>query len=296
MEEEAEVCSSTESASVPNSACALVPKDLREVDGFPEMVLWKVNVADWTPSESEWKANLELVQPEEQVRIGKFRFEMDRKRALAGRLLIRRAVMGFLNVTNKEVKLTRTDRGKPVLVEPDAAGSNFNFNVSHHGSWVVLAAHKNFEVGVDLMEYEFPRGSNTLGEFFQTMRSSFTDDEWSAIRKGASTDEALAMEHLKRFYVFWSLKESYIKAIGIGIGFGLQRASFEMLSTEGEKVKVKKARMKLDGNYLDTFRFYVLEIDSKHCVAVAVEALTGNGFSENEETSFANASFETVNF
>jgi phosphopantetheinyl transferase len=30
----------------------------------------------------------------------------------------------------------------------------------------------------------------------------------------------------QEFYVHWALKESYVKAAGTGVGFGLQRISF----------------------------------------------------------------------
>mmetsp|Transcript_13268 Transcript_13268/g.16515 ORF Transcript_13268/g.16515 Transcript_13268/m.16515 type:complete len:80 (-) Transcript_13268:988-1227(-) len=59
------------------------------------------------------------------------------------------------------------------------------------------------------MDYSKPRGSKSVESFFDTMKSSFTDDEWLTIK--AEDEEE---KRLKEFYRHWSLKESYIKAIG----------------------------------------------------------------------------------
>jgi 4'-phosphopantetheinyl transferase len=42
---------------------------------------------------------------------------------------------------------------------------------------------------------------------------------------------------LKRFYRMWCLKESVVKALGVGIDFNLQ--SFEFIAHEEETTKVK---------------------------------------------------------
>ena len=59
------------------------------------------------------------------------------------------------------------------------------------------------------MDYKMPQRIDSLESYFDTMKSSFTSDEWTTIRK-QSTDE----NKFKEFCRHWSLKESYIKAIG----------------------------------------------------------------------------------
>ncbi|GBG31077.1 L-aminoadipate-semialdehyde dehydrogenase-phosphopantetheinyl transferase [Hondaea fermentalgiana] len=223
---------------------------------------WALSVARWAPEDAVRAKLEEGLQPEEKERVRKFRFEVDRNRALAGRVMTREMAAKMLSVAPAMIVLQRTEMGKPFVAQPDPG--SFSFNLSHHGDWVVLMAHPSRCVGVDIMKYEDPKGSRSIEDFFTTMRSSFTPGEWERIRLG-DKDDALGSAHLQRFYKYWSLKEAYLKAIGIGIGFGLQRASFFLDETSG------LAKLDLDGVRDTKFTFRLSELDSEHCVAVAIE-------------------------
>jgi 4'-phosphopantetheinyl transferase len=123
------------------------------------------------------------------------------------------------------VVLARTKEGKPyVPVRGDDAHSlmpSFNLNVSHHGDWVVLASEPHDLVGVDVMKNEL-RPTTTEAEFLACMRHVFTDAEWRLV-------DAASPHRLDAFHTLWCLKESLIKATGIGLGFDLQRASFSFV-------------------------------------------------------------------
>ena len=252
------------------------------------------NCTAWAPTTGEWDALLAGVPEEaERTRIARYRVEADRKRALAGRVLLRRVASEALG---GPVELARTERGKPFVKAP--APGLFNLNLSHHGSWVVVCAHSARAVGVDVMEYEHPKGCRRVADFFATMAGSFTAAEWLAIRAGAPEP---GDAHLRTFYQLWSLKESYIKALGVGIGFGLQRASFELLADpreerqepsfaraarpvlDGRPVaeprdeprRARAARLVLDGRPDASFEFSLQELDAAHCVGVALQALEG---------------------
>lgn len=220
-------------------------------------------VADGSNSDTPWwREKLALVQEEERARILRFRFVLDRKRALAGRLLMRRRIAGAFGVDAASIELQRSALGKPLLAAP--APGRFSFNLSHHGDWVVLLSHPERVVGVDVVKVEMPRGTATVASFFHTMRASFTPEEWAAIR-GGRPDEAQGMTELRRFYQHWSLKEAYIKAIGQGIGFGLQRVSFHLDEATGLAV------LYVDGKLDERFAFAVQSLDDTHFVGSAIE-------------------------
>lgn len=76
------------------------------------------------------------------------------------------------------------------------------------------------KVGLDIVTFDDynPRLHSNLQEFMAVFRSSFTAWEWSRIH----AEKAL---HLHEFYVRWSMKEAYAKALGVGMG--IQFDSFD---------------------------------------------------------------------
>ncbi|GAA6076504.1 L-aminoadipate-semialdehyde dehydrogenase-phosphopantetheinyl transferase, partial [Tachysurus ichikawai] len=140
----------------------------------------------------------------------------------AGRLLIRKLVCVKMGLPWDGFRLDRTPRGKPFLAHPCSGSAPWSFNISHQGDFAVLAAERGRQVGVDVMKTTRP-GSSSVQEFFRIMNRQFTELEWRTIVSVQSEWDQL---HL--FYRHWALKESFIKAIGSGLGFNLQRAEFHI--------------------------------------------------------------------
>jgi phosphopantetheinyl transferase len=94
------------------------------------------------------------IQREERERINKFVFQRDAKLALVGRLLLRAAIVKSECVRNGDIVFGRTEKGKPILVQPH--GTTVQVNVSHHGHYTVVAMERGREVGVDVMHLSQP--------------------------------------------------------------------------------------------------------------------------------------------
>uniref|UniRef100_A0A3Q4B9L6 L-aminoadipate-semialdehyde dehydrogenase-phosphopantetheinyl transferase n=1 Tax=Mola mola TaxID=94237 RepID=A0A3Q4B9L6_MOLML len=231
-------------------------------------IRWAFRCGSWTPSRSEWLFAARCIQREEKDRIGQFVFAKDAKSAMAGRLLLRRFVCERMGVPWSEIRLERSPRGKPYLAvssdsvpEPPA----WSFNLSHHGDYAVLAAEQGLQVGVDVMKTTMP-GSSSVQEFFRIMSRQFTVHEWSTIQSAGSEDQQLAA-----FYRHWALKESFIKAIGTGLGFNLQRVEFHLSSelvTPGRVLH--QTKMLLDEEEEEDWTFEESLLDADHHVAVAL--------------------------
>ena len=75
----------------------------------------------------------------------------------AGRLLLRKAISETLKMPYKDLKLARTEKGKPFISSaiPNVF-KNFSFNVSHQGEFTVLATNLGGPIGVDVMNIERP--------------------------------------------------------------------------------------------------------------------------------------------
>ncbi|CAM4549205.1 unnamed protein product [Leuciscus chuanchicus] len=225
-------------------------------------VRWAFRCGSWVPTRSEWTLAARCIQPEEKERIGQFVFAKDAKSAMAGRLLIRKLVCEKMGLAWDGFLLDRTARGKPYLSRPSS--SLWSFNVSHQGDYAVLGAEPGRQVGIDLMKTSRP-GSGSTQEFFRIMNRQFTDLEWKNIRTAGSDWDQLDM-----FYRHWALKESFIKAIGTGLGFDLQRVEFHVSPNQMREGQVyRQTRMFLD-NEEEDWIFEESLLDKDHHVAVAL--------------------------
>ncbi|XP_034557891.1 L-aminoadipate-semialdehyde dehydrogenase-phosphopantetheinyl transferase [Notolabrus celidotus] len=235
-------------------------------------VRWAFRCGSWTPSRSEWLFAARCIQREEKDRIGQFVFAKDAKSAMAGRLLLRRFVCERMGIPWSEITLERSPRGKPYLAAPlkvrSVSGTeslNWSFNLSHQGDYAVLAAEQEMQVGVDIMKTTMP-GSSSVPEFFRIMTRQFTAYEWSVIQSAGPEHQQLAA-----FYRHWALKESFIKAIGTGLGFNLQRVEFHLSAdplTQGRALR--QTKMYLDDEEEEDWMFEESLLDADHHVAVAL--------------------------
>ncbi|KAM6946009.1 L-aminoadipate-semialdehyde dehydrogenase-phosphopantetheinyl transferase [Aplochiton taeniatus] len=264
---------------------------------------WAFCSGSWKPTRSEWLLAARSVQPEEKERIVQFVFAKDAKLAMAGRLLLRRLVCEKMGIPWGQIRLERTPKGKPYLAAPSSPGPGtrvgheawgWNFNVSHQGDYAVLAAEQGRQVGVDVMKTTMP-GSKSVPEFFRIMTRQFTEYEWSVIRGAGSERQRLSM-----FYRHWALKESFIKAIGTGLGFNLLRAEFHLTPEPVTEDQVQVGtRMHLDEEEAGDWVFEETLLDKDHHVSVALgpperPAPTTTTASPSPSPSFALLSFSDL--
>jgi len=242
-----------------------------------EMTRWAFNFENWKPTSTEWGNLLSFIQLEERVRIGKFKRPIgksvyltgkdnpDAKSSLVGRLMQRKMVHKYQNISNNDIKLERTTKGKPYFAQSQCRNiyPNFNFNVSHQGDFVVGGCEAEWLFGIDVMKVEY-RGqrSGSNEEFFRDMRDCFTESEWNVIENYKNP--------LESFYQHWCLKEGYIKAIGIGLGFELQRAQFKIDFEKNNEATVAISET-IGGIHVtqNNWHFELHELPNQHVAAVA---------------------------
>ncbi|KAJ1533158.1 hypothetical protein HK096_005601 [Nowakowskiella sp. JEL0078] len=165
----------------------------------------------------EFSGALQLLPEAESEQVNRFKFRVDQLRALAGRLLTRHAIIKLTDLNWTDIHIQRSPEGKPFL---NSRTHKVQFNLSHHGSWVVLAAHNSeAPLGIDVCSLEEPK--EDVNEFYSAFESVFTSKEWKIIQDAKSAEHALVDKmnsKLGRFYAFWCAKEAYTKSIGLGLG------------------------------------------------------------------------------
>lgn len=237
---------------------------LREVKEYR----WIVNVSEWNPSPQEWEHALAHAQPEEQARIRRFRFPIDAKRSLIGRLLMRRVVHVHSGMPWSDIQFKRTQSNKPYWSNPSVA--NFSFNISHHSKFVILVAHSHRTVGCDVMSIEITSRDKDQNKFLSLMRDSFTADEWAIIQSRPSEPTQLS-----QFFTFWTLKESFIKNTGTGLFLELKRMNFFFTNKdktrEFDQMSLEVIRQG-DEHDIDAsvYTFEHFRLDDQHTAAVCL--------------------------
>ncbi|MFZ4400324.1 MAG: 4'-phosphopantetheinyl transferase family protein [Bacteroidales bacterium] len=162
------------------------------------------------------------------------------QRSLLGELLLRKIVSQKLKMNGKDIVFQIGDKGKPYL-----PNQNMYFNISHSGQWV-LGAFSDKEVGIDV---ELIREPN-----YEVAKRFYSDIEIANLN--AISDPELKKDY---FFTLWTLKESYLKAIGTGLTKSL--SSFTVITSNGQIELV-------DGLPIDTIFFKQYNFDKDYKLAV----------------------------
>ncbi|CDW54295.1 tRNA int endo and ACPS and Lactamase B domain con taining protein [Trichuris trichiura] len=234
-----------------------------------ECLRWTFHISSWNPTASNWKHSLECIQPIEVERIGAMQCKQDVLAAVAGRLMLRKAICFGTGLSWRELTLCREPNGKPCL-----SGNQhiqYAFNIAHHGDFVVLAAGAYGMCGVDIMRLQIPKVRKTVGEYLELMKSNFSPNEWATFWSPNLDDSG----RLRLFYRYWCLKESYLKAVGEGIHCELSRLDFQ-LGKFAESTHIQTdTQLRIDGRTLDDVYFEESSISDDHvaCVCYSVSCL-----------------------
>ena len=141
-----------------------------------------------------------FLNDDERERAARFHFERDRNRFVVGRGTLREVLGELLEISPTDVQFAYGPQGKPAL----AHDTDLRFNLSHSQDWALLAVTEGREVGVDL---EFLRQDlNPL----EVAPSVFSPEECAAL------ENLPEPERLAAFYGYWTRKEAFIKALGLG--------------------------------------------------------------------------------
>lgn len=157
----------------------------------------------------------------------------DTQRHLIGELLARYALK---NVTGEwpSQPFVAGDKGKP---HPEGL-NGYHFNVSHSGQWVVVALSDDI-VGVDIERIRrVPEG--VAYRYFSEPEKKLLDHAENETEKA----------HI--FFTLWTLKESFLKAIGKGLTKSL--SSFTVLRDGNAGYKLE-SDVETEGFHLKVFPF-----------------------------------------
>ncbi|MFH8342764.1 4'-phosphopantetheinyl transferase family protein [Streptomyces sp. AM6-12] len=156
----------------------------------------------------------------------RFLFERDRRQYLVAHTLVRRALALEAGLTEAELVIWRSSRGRPFL-QPlpgglPRGGDHLDFNLSHAGGYSLLGIVRRQRIGVDV------EGLGREARGLETIVTTFAPEEQ---RWAAEVPEGPRRE--RRVLRLWTLKEAYSKARGLGLGLPFDEFSFSLADDRG---------------------------------------------------------------
>lgn len=155
-----------------------------------------------------------LLSEEERLQGERFYFPHDRHRHLVTRALVRLVLSRYAGTHPQDWRFAKGAFGRPMIANRPVSVPRLDFNISHTKGLIVMGVVNGIQVGVDVentMCREAPLG---------VANRYFSPDEVSAL-------EGLPRHRQgDRFFDYWTLKEAYIKARGLGLQVPLHLFSF----------------------------------------------------------------------
>ena len=152
-----------------------------------------------------FKQGYETLIEERQKKVDEYKFFKDKVLSLGAGLLLQKALEDE-NISIEKCQYKYNEHKKPYIIADEKI---IHFNLSHSGEYVICAI-SNSEVGCDIEKIETAN--------FKTAKRFFSKNEYEIIMQEENLEKRNGL-----FYRFWTLKESFIKAAGIGLSLPLNK-------------------------------------------------------------------------
>jgi 4'-phosphopantetheinyl transferase len=200
---------------------------------------------------ARWRA---VMTADEAAQHARFLFAKDRHRYLVTRALVRDVLSRYAAVEPHAWRFRSDAWGKPHVVDPPAPVDRFAFNITHTDGLVAVGVTRDRALGIDAecMRRDAPVA---IAERY------FSAAESRALRRLPAAAQAL------RFWELWTLKESYIKARGLGLSIPLDRFGFDLDGPGAVALSFAPGFDDVAGRW----RFVQLRPSADHLLAVCIE-------------------------
>lgn len=135
------------------------------------------------------------------------------KTFLISRFLLRKVLSQHLKIKPQKINIYFNKYNRPIIF------GKLDFNISHSGNWIAIAVNKEGRIGIDIEK-------KSKINFSDIAQKCFSEKEIKYIMKQKRKSDA--------FYKIWTLKEAYLKSIGLGFFFDPRKFSLSL----GRTIKV----------------------------------------------------------
>lgn len=151
-----------------------------------------------------------LLPIDEQERANRFYFAKDREAYVLCRAMLRQRLASYMNHPPAAITFNYNLHGKPFVQAPQ---TNICFNMSHSHGMLLLGFAQDSNLGVDIEKIRPDVKVDEIAARF------FSKTEIEALRNLPES------EKIEGFFKTWAQKEAFIKAMGEGLSYPLNRFS-----------------------------------------------------------------------
>jgi 4'-phosphopantetheinyl transferase len=170
-----------------------------------EIHVWLTRPEDVTDPD-QLQAYQSLLSPDEQERYQRFHFDCDRHHYLVAHVLLRKALSAYVDVDPSAWQFFQNQYGRPEISAPDIAPL-LRFNLTHTNGLVACVVTLELDCGIDVEQL------STRGNLTGIAEKMFASSEQQDL------ENLDGQAFLERFFTYWTLREAYCKALGVGIAF-----------------------------------------------------------------------------
>ncbi len=200
-----------------------------------------------------------FLSDDEVAQEGRFHFADDRKRYLVTRAMVRMVLSRYVRIAPEEWAFSKNAYGRPAvadaIVDAETEARGLRFNLSHTRGLIALAVTRGRELGVDVENIATRTVSLEVAERF------FSRTEVAALACVAPDRQQ------ERFFEYWTLKESYIKARGMGLSLPLDHFSFAFAQHGAVSIDIHPDLQ----DHADRWRFWQYRPSADYLMAICAE-------------------------
>jgi len=170
-----------------------------------------------------------VLSPDEQERAARFVFGPDRRRFIVTRACLRALLGGCCGVPPRAIRFAYARHGKPSLAS-GSTGAPVHFSVSYSQDLAVIALAPDAPLGVDV------EAIRRMPDLLDIASRHFTAGEADTIASVPLDERDLA------FFLCWTRKEAFSKALGDGLSLALDR--YRVACRPGDPARI----LEIDGD------------------------------------------------
>lgn len=203
-------------------------------------------------TEEEISSFWEVLNQEEQERAKRFLSEKHQNNFIVSRGVLRTLLGTYLNLAPEKIVFQKNLYGKLSL-----ENNLISFNLAHSHEIVLYAFTLKKHIGVDI---EFIRENIPFKEIANRFFSP---------REIAELFSLPPKKQIQAFFNCWARKEAFIKAIGLGLSYPLNKFSVDLTTTTQGKIPIY-----IDDEQLakENWQLFILRPAENYAAAMVVEA------------------------